>query len=169
MFEMRKLFAREAKRVMHTGVDLKDVSLEEIQDETRACILEVLGSARIDRSCFDLEIRATGPLKDGLYVLNANLRLTRWERVSGVRLLMGLPILERGARRAIAASWVSSSAHFGGLWLHPSGQILERPLMKELGRDLGMLESAGAFLHMEDSAWANHSEPDRKATDWGGL
>jgi hypothetical protein len=32
-----------------------------------------------------------------------------------------------------------------------------------------MLESAGAFVHLEDSTWASHSEPDRKATDWAGL
>lgn len=169
MFELRRMFTREVEPVMHTGMDLKDVTLEEVQTEFKACVMEVLGSACIDKTCFELEIHASGPLKDGRYLLGANLRLTKWDRISGVRLLVGLPILERGARRAIAASWASGSAHFGGLWLHASGQILERDLMKELGRDLAILEKTGPYLHLDDTVWKTSSEPFRKATDWAGL
>lgn len=170
MFEIRKLFVRGQTAGRQACTDVQDVSLEDVHDEFKACVLEVFGSARIERSCFELELHPSGPLQDGRHVLSANVRLVKWDRVSGVRLLVGLPILERGARRAIAASWASGSAHFGGLWLHPSGGILERDLMKELGRDLAMLEGAGPFSHLDSSPWSGHVElGDRQATDWARV
>jgi hypothetical protein len=171
MFEIRKLFRRNAAPFVQTGMDVGEATVEELQDEFRACILDVLGRAMINKACVDIEIRHGGQLRDGRHLLTGMLRLVKWERVSGLRLLIGLPILERGVRRLVAASWAAEAAHFGGLWMHPSGQILERPLLKELGHDLTTLENAPAFVHLDDSAWSGHSdgEPVRKATDWAAL
>jgi hypothetical protein len=169
MLELRRLFARDAAPVLNTGVDLQDISVDELQDEYRACILEVFAKARLDKSSFGLEVHASAPLKDGRRVMTANVRLVKWDRITGLRLLVGLPMLERAVRRALAGSWASSSANFGGLWLHPSAQILDRALMKELARDLAILEDAGPYVHMHDSVPSGHSDLDRKATDWSAA
>jgi hypothetical protein len=170
MFDIRKLFRRNAAPFVQTGMDVQDATVEELQDEFRACILDVLARAMVDKTCVDIEIRHGGVMRDGRHLLTGMLRLVKWDRVSGLRLLIGLPILERGVRRMVAASWAAEAAHFGGLWVHPSGQILERSLLKELGHDLTMLENAPAFVHMDDSAWSAHPDNEpRKATDWAAL
>ena len=167
MLELKKLFQREGEP-SSTGMHSKSTSIQEIQAEYRACVDEVLLRAGIAAECVDIEIRNQGELADGRPTLSVMLRLVNWERTSGLRLLLGLPMLERAARRLIGASWASEASHYTGLWVHPSGQILDRSLLKDLGADLCTLEGFQPTDHQEPQ-WSAHAElePERRATDWG--
>ena len=167
MLELKKLFQREGE-VPSTQMHPNSTSIQEIQAEYRACVDEILLRAGIDAGCVDIEIRNQGTLADGRPALAIMLRLVNWERTSGLRLLLGLPMLERAARRLIGASWASEASHYTGLWVHPSGQILDRSLLKGLGADLCALEGFQSTDHQEPQ-WSAHAElePERRATDWG--
>ena len=76
-------------------------------------------------------------LGGGLLVL-AVLRLRRYrlkERYALIFLLLGLPLLEAKLRRLTNGSWLKDVSHFGGLWLHASGQLQDSTALQEL-RDL---------------------------------
>jgi hypothetical protein len=60
------------------------------------------------------------------------LRLVSWERTSAIRLLLGLPILESRLRRAVRGSWLREVSHFGGVWVHASGQMQDPDAMEDL-------------------------------------
>lgn len=167
MLELKKLFQREGE-VASTEMHPNSTSIQEIQAEYRACVDEVLRRAGIAAECVDIEIRHQGALSDGRPAIAIMLRLVSWERTSGLRLLLGLPMLERASRRLIGASWAAEASHYTGLWVHPSGQILDRALLKDLGADLCALEGFQATDHQEPQ-WSVHAdlEPERRATDWG--
>lgn len=167
MLELKKLFQREGE-VASTEMHPNSTSIQEIQAEYRACVDEVLARAGISSECVEIEIRHQGALADGRPLLAIMLRLVNWERTSGLRLLLGLPMLERASRRLIGASWAAEASHYTGLWVHPSGQILDRSLLKELGNDLCTLEGFQTTDHQE-AQWSVHAdlEPERRATDWG--
>ena len=170
MFELKKLFHRDNAQHSQTEIDPNATTVEEIQAEYRACIDEVLARAGVASECVEVEIRHLGTPRDGRPAFSAMVRLVAWERHSGLRVLLGLPMLERGARRLIGASWVGDTSHFAGLWLHPSGQIIDRALLKELGADLGTLEGA-PVSSVAPEQWSVHPEleGERRATDWGAL
>jgi len=166
MLELKRLFQREGE-VASTEMDPRTTSIQEIQAEYLACIDEVLVRAAIARECVEVEIRHLGALADGRPAFSAMLRLVSWERTSGLRLLLGLPMLERAARRLCGASWAAEASHYAGLWVHPSGQILDRSLLKDLGADLSALEGFQHTDH-EEPRWSVHAdlEAERRATDW---
>jgi hypothetical protein len=61
--------------------------------------------------------------------LVAELTLQRWERDAALRVLVGLPLLERKIRKALPALWVADVSTFEGLTLKVSPALLEaRPL-----------------------------------------
>lgn len=167
MLELKKLFQREEEGAS-TEMHPNSTSIEEIQAEYRACVDEVLARAGVCSDCVEIEIRHHGVLPDGRPLMAIMLRLVSWERRSGLRLLLGLPMLERASRRLIGASWAAEASHYTGLWVHPSGQILDRSLLKALGNDLSTLEGFQATDHQE-AQWSVHAdlEPERRATDWG--
>jgi hypothetical protein len=164
MLELKKLFQREDE-ASATEMDPRSTSIPELQAEYRACIDEVLVRAAISRDCVDVEIRHLGSLGDGRPAFAAMLRLVNWERTSGLRLLLGLPMLERAARRLCGASWAAEASHYAGLWVHPSGQIIDRSLLKDLGADLCILEGFQPTDH-EEPRWSVHADLERRATDW---
>ncbi|GAC1527629.1 MAG: hypothetical protein NVS2B4_05100 [Ramlibacter sp.] len=168
MLELKKLFQREGEAGSSTEMDPGTTSVQEIRSEYLVCIHEVLSRAGIARECVDVEIRHLGARADGRPAFAAMLRLVSWERTSGLRLLLGLPMLERAARRLCGASWAGEVSHYNGLWVHPSGQILDRALLKDLGADLSALEGFHA-AESQEPQWSVHAdlESERKATDWG--
>ena len=60
------------------------------------------------------------------------LRLVKWDRFSGLRMLVGLPLLEAKLRRMVRNLWLGEVSHFSGLWLHSSEQLSHTPAMTEL-------------------------------------
>ena len=78
-------------------------------------------------------------------------RIFAWERRPALRLLLGLPLLERKIRKTIRAHWVAEVSHFGGVWLHASERLAETGAASDLRPLLATLThartSAGADLH----------------------
>ena len=77
-------------------------------------------------------MRPSGKQRDGRTTFVGMLRLVHWERMSAVRLLLGLPILESRVRRMVRGSWLHDVSHFGGIWLHASGQLQDTHAMEDL-------------------------------------
>ena len=68
----------------------------------------------------------------GLDIYGGMMRLTRWQRDSALRVLLGLPLLEAKIRKMVRSLWLGEVSHFGGLWLHASEQLTSTEAMTEL-------------------------------------
>lgn len=60
------------------------------------------------------------------------LRLQAWEGESSLRLLLGLPFLERRLRQSLRGHWLADVSRFAGVWLHASEQMLASPNVADL-------------------------------------
>lgn len=133
MLGLRKFLQREApdeSPVTETGTSGNSVN--EIVQQYRTVISEQLARGGVLPRCLEIEVRQAGRLRDGHPMFVAMLRLTSWERTSAIRLLLGLPILESRLRRAIRGSWLREVSHFGGIWVHASGQLQDTHAMEDL-------------------------------------
>lgn len=129
MFDLKKLFAREerarkgeaqeADSEYHPS-DRKGVGLEV---EYQTLIATQFRRWGILPSSVTVEVRKIGQAPDGYDVLVGMVRLSHWDRISGLRLLLGLPLLEHKVRKAVRGTWLADFSHFGGLWLHASEQL----------------------------------------------
>jgi hypothetical protein len=115
-----------------------------LEAEFHEIVLDQLVRGGVDERCVSIDVRATGRADDGLPVYACTLRLHRWERVSALRLLLGLPLLQARVRKAIESSWVDDLGHFSGLWLHPSGQFEETSAMNDLRKMIVHMEQVMA-------------------------
>lgn len=133
MIGLRKLLQRDVPdESPETELDAAGHSIQEIQTEYRGIILDQLIRGGVAPGCIELDIRASGRMKDGRTTFVGMVRLVHWERPSAVRLLLGLPILESRVRRTVRGSWLREVSHFGGVWLHASGQLQDTVAMEDL-------------------------------------
>lgn len=86
----------------------------------------------VPESCVCAEIQQRGRNAAGACVYVGVLRLLVWERQSAIRVLLGLPLLERRMRRLVNASWLAEISFFGGLWLQASEELSHSHGMSEL-------------------------------------
>lgn len=115
-----------------TEVEPSSHSADEIALEYRTIIGEQLARGGVLPKCVEVDVRQSGKMRDGHHMFVAMLRLTTWERTSAIRLLLGLPILESRLRRAVRGSWLREVSHFGGIWVHASGQLQDGHAMEDL-------------------------------------
>ncbi len=133
MFDLRKLFAREA-----ASKDRPDASHpphgsgEGLEVEYQRLVTTQLRRLGIRDDCATIEVRRIGHGPHGFDVLVGMIRLHRWERTSGLRLLIGLPLIESRLRKLVRSTWLADYSHFGGLWLHASEHLHEEPGTEEL-------------------------------------
>jgi hypothetical protein len=133
MIDLRKLLQREEPdESLVTKVDASGNSVDEITEEYRNIIIDQLARGGVAVGCIELEVRASGKQRDGRFSYVGMLRLVNWEKASAVRLLLGLPILESRVKRLARGSWLHDVSHFGGLWLHASGQLQDSRAMEDL-------------------------------------
>ena len=133
MIGLRKLFQSESpEENPETEVDASGHSADEIVEEYRSVIHEQLMRGGVALGCVELDVRPSGKQKDGRITYVGMMRLVNWERPSAVRLLLGLPILESRVRRMVRGSWLRDVSHFGGVWLHASGQLQDTHAMEDL-------------------------------------
>lgn len=64
------------------------------------------------------------------------MKIVRWERPTGLRLLLGLPLLERKVRKVLPGLWFADVSPFEGSWLRAAGQLQEAPAILELLQSL---------------------------------
>lgn len=129
MFDLRKLFAREARARKGEALeadsdyhpsDRKGVGLEV---EYQTLIATQFRRWGIATGAVTIEVRKIGHAPDGFDVLVGMVRLAQWDRTSALRVLVGLPLLEHKVRKAVRGTWLADFSHFGGLWLHASEQL----------------------------------------------
>ena len=71
----------------------------------------------IPASLASLQVTQVAMTPQGRGVYAAHIRLLKWHGGPAVRLLLGLPILDRSVRKRLQAHWVLEMSHFAGLWL----------------------------------------------------
>jgi hypothetical protein len=138
MFELKKFLTNmsRASKEMDSVFSPGDAS-DGVEIEYEALVALQLRRLGIDRNCVAIDIRKIGETPRGHSVVVAALRLTNWERVSVLRILLGLPMLEARVHQAVAATWLSDVSHFAGVWLNASAELHESQGAGEL-RDLIM-------------------------------
>ena len=127
-----------------TEVEYGSSELESnIRAEYRSQVLDQLARFGITPEVVSVDMRAAGFI-EGRAVFLAMLKLVAWERKQGVRLLLGLPLLEIHVRRAIQGTWLVEASHFGGLWLHPSSVLQRGGAAADVQQLLIQIEGSGA-------------------------
>ena len=89
--------------------------------EYRSLVLEQLRQLGIPPDCVDVQV-GTSP-HEGRSVYNVKIRVIRWDRNTGMRLLVSVPALEARMRKAVAGGPLGGASAFGGIWLHASAQL----------------------------------------------
>lgn len=100
--------------------------LAEMRAALAQAISDELERGGIPADCVHIEVQRQGDSPQGLPTLAGMLRLVRWNDAAAVRLMLGLPLLERNMRRSLRNHWLADVARFAGLWLHPSTTVLGR-------------------------------------------
>ena len=129
MFDLRKLFAKEAasrERAEYGG------AAEGLEIEYQRLVTTQFRRLGIHEDCVTIDVRRIGHGPHGFDVLVGMVRLHRWERTSGLRLLIGLPLIESRVRKLVRSTWLADYSHFGGLWLHAAEHLHEEPGVEEL-------------------------------------
>lgn len=138
MFDLRKLFLREARAHARAPQDPdsdyhpSDRRGEGLEVEYQTLIATQFRRWGISNNCVTIEVRQIGRAPDGYDVFVGMVRLAQWDRISGLRVLLGLPLLEAKVRKMVRATWLADFSHFGGLWLHASEQLQGTPAVGEL-------------------------------------
>lgn len=88
-----------------------------------------------------LDVVHGGDAQDGMGIYRAMIRVVRWDRKAVARLLLGLPVLQYRLTQLLAASWLPDVSHFGGVWLHPAGELQQRDRVTDLRRLIVDFES----------------------------
>lgn len=141
MFDLRKLFVREARAGKRPLLDPdsdyhpSDRSGVGLEVEYQQLIAQQFRRWGISPSTITIEVRRLGQAHDGYDVLVGMVRLAHWERDSALRVLLGLPMLEHKVRKMVRGTWLADFSHFGGLWLHASEQLHAEGASRDL-RDL---------------------------------
>ena len=147
MFDLRKFFLRGAA-ARHSDPDSEyhpsDRSTAGLQVEYQTLIANQFRRWGISAACTTIEVRKLGQAPDGYDVFVGLVRLTRWERESALRVLLGLPLLEAKVRKTLRATWLADFSHFAGLWLHSSEQIHQAPELHALLGKLAPLVPSGS-------------------------
>ena len=161
----RRLFSRKERWLDEQRTDLRDLSAprgdarDALPSEYERLIALVLRRCGIPESCASIEVIQIGEGGDGRQVFVALVRIFAWERRPALRLLLGLPLLERKVRKAIRAHWISEMSHFGGIWLHASERIADSAADTELRHLITSL------THPRPSSWSElRGHPSRPST-----
>lgn len=161
----RKLFSRKERwldqqKTDYRGLDApKEGAEATLPAEYERQISSVLHRWGISESCTSIQVVPIGEGADGRQVFVALVRISAWERRPVLRLLLGLPLLERKVRKAIRAHWLSEASHFGGLWLHASEGLADTSADAELRRLIASL------THPRPSSWGElRSQTSRPGT-----
>jgi hypothetical protein len=109
-----------------------DVHDEGLEVEYEALVARQFRRLGVDRSCVSIEVRRKGEGADGLGIFVAMIQIASWERISVLRLLLGLPMLEGKVRQAASATWLADVSHFGGVWLNASQELRDSEAIGDL-------------------------------------
>ncbi len=107
-------------------------------------VLEQIKRFGVPHDLVAVEIGEAGLSPEGNPKFHAMLRLVGWKRKPGVRLLLGLPLLEYNIRKALETSWLGEVSEFGGVWLQPTEVMSTDGAGAEIRSMIIALESIGS-------------------------
>lgn len=122
MFDFRRIFARGSRLDPDSDYHPSDRKGVGLETEYQTLIAAQFRRWGIAPSAVTIEVKKVGA-HEGFDVFVGMVRLERWERISGLRVLLGLPLLENKIRKTVRASWLADFSHFGGLWLHAAEHV----------------------------------------------
>jgi hypothetical protein len=128
------------------GRALRDVAREDVATHYRNLVERNLLHCGISCDSLQIEIRCVDRAVDRKPVYAAMVYVARWERISALRLLVGLPLIEVRLREAARCSWMSSQSHFVGLWIHASSRLATPDELRRLILQLTSTDLDPAFL-----------------------
>src|SRR5215217_6697354 len=106
---------RAAKQFGSTEFGANETDMGQLQAELEQLTAQVLQRADVCLTCVSITIEHAGTAEDQLPVLRSMIALARWDTKPAMRLVLGLAHIERAMHRAVATSWFSHAAHFGGV------------------------------------------------------
>ena len=162
MFDLRKLFAKEA--ASRERADYGSAA-EGLEIEYQRLVTTQFRRLGIHEDCVTIDVRRIGHGPHGFDVLVGMVRLHRWERTSGLRLLIGLPLIESRVRKLVRSTWLADYSHFGGLWLHAAEHLHEEPGTEELRELLMTLTPPQASASAQTPASHPFAHPDIAPAD----
>lgn len=115
-----------------------------IRAEYMEQVLNQLQRFGVPQGMVAVEVGESGLSPEGQPMFHAMLKLVSWHRKPGVRLLLGLPLLEYNIRKALETSWLGDISKFSGLWLQPSAVLEKEGAAAEIRSMIIALESIGA-------------------------
>lgn len=135
---------------------------DELELTCRQLVAEQLVPWGIPAGGVDVLARQIGRAPDGKPVLIGMVRLATWDNRWGIRLLLGVPVLEAAVTRSVRGSWLMDYCHFGGVWLHASSQLHAQLDVEALNALLAQLVPESAPVAVPGGAepgsyWANLS------------
>jgi len=151
---LRRLFSRRERWLDQPRTDYRQLGEtredpdDAVQAEYERQVTLVLRRWGVPDSCASVEVLRLGEIPDGRQAFVAIVRLFAWERKPSLRLLLGLPMLERKVRKAVRAHWVSEVSHFGGVWLHASERLVHS------GADVDLRHLLASLTHPRRSGWS---------------
>jgi hypothetical protein len=125
--------AAKASRTSEHSTDYDGLqeSPEGLQAEYHRLVTEHVQRWGIVDRCVAVEIRPEGE-ELGKPVFVAVLRVLAWDRASVLRLLLGLPLLEKKIRKSIEGQWTGEVSVFNGLLLNAGDALQGREAAKDL-------------------------------------
>lgn len=150
--------ASDRQTAPHSGFDDGAHTPEQVKEQYCAILVEVLRHAGVDPAAVTVEARSAGKLRDGRIVVSLMVRMVAYQPRSVQRLTLGMPFIERAARKRLQASWLPEVSAFGGVWLHASTQLFEPQALRELKRALVLLEQDRVdedASELSGSSWAS--------------
>lgn len=132
--DIRRLFLRSSNLGLPLGGNLDDAADtnfhqgsggagEGLEAEYRELIAGHFSRWGIRSESVTIEVKKSGQAPDGFDVFVAMVRLVKWDRHSGLRLLLGLPLMENKIRKTVRATWLADYSHFAGMWVHVSENV----------------------------------------------
>jgi hypothetical protein len=155
---LRNLFQREGSDSPSTYLETGMHTVEDLRHEYLELVDDALDRGGIAVGCVEVEIRHMGTDKAGKPLFSAMLRMTRWERRSGTRLLLGLPLMERAVRKLLGGSWLLDVSSFAGIWLHPATSVLGREVARDISVLLAQVEQTTGGATPAESMWSLPAE-----------
>jgi hypothetical protein len=105
----------------------------------------------IPESVASLEVTQVALTPRGRGVYAAHIRLLKWQEGPAVRLLLGLPLLERKVRKRMQSHWVLEMSHFAGLWLQAADGAQGTQAVRDIRMCLQQLKRSGESSNTDDS------------------
>lgn len=131
---IRTLLARaKASRTSEHSTDYQ--VLEEaaggLEGEYRRIVTEQIRRWGVPDSCVTVDVRGDGEPK-GREAFVATLVVYAWDRDAVLRLLLGLPMLEKKIRKSLESQWVGDVSRFDGLLLKMTPALQSREPTQQL-------------------------------------